>query len=359
MNESGIPQGWRCAALAPPRALGAPSARALLKLEPGDFHVEEKLSFAPDGGPAHRLLRVEKTDANTLFVARVLAREAGLRPHDVGFAGLKDRRAVATQWFSLPASRAVDGLAAFEGPGFRVLEVQAHSRKLRRGALAGNRFRILLRDVQGDLDEVKRRLAALAARGAPNYFGPQRFGREGANLEAVQAWLAGGRLPAGREERAFVLSAARSLAFNAVLASRVEAGSWERLLPGEVVNLDGSGSVFVAADIDADLERRCREFDVHPTGPLPGSGGVQPAEEAGQVESAALAPFVALTTALEEAGAEAARRPLRLRPGSLEYRFEDPCLELAFDLPRGAFATALLAELLDLEGDASGDDGSA
>lgn len=358
MSESGIPAGWRRAALAPPRALGVPCARALLKAQPGDFRVEEKLSFTPDGGQAHRLLRVEKTDANTLFVARVLAREARLRPHDVGFAGLKDRRAVAIQWFSLPAGPHTERLAGFEGPGFRVLDVEAHSRKLRRGALAGNRFRIVLRDVEGDLDELERRLAGLETRGVPNYFGPQRFGREGANLEAVRAWLADGRLPQGREERAFVFSAARSLAFNAVLAARVQAGSWDRLLPGEVVNLDGSGSVFPAPEIDPDLGRRCREFDVHPTGPLPGGGGVRPTGEAGRAESDALAPFAALTAALEQADIEGARRPLRVRPASLESRLGNGCLELAFDLPRGAFATALLAELADFEGDAAGDDGS-
>ncbi|MCU0977065.1 MAG: tRNA pseudouridine(13) synthase TruD [Steroidobacteraceae bacterium] len=358
MSESGIPQGWRRAALAPPRAFGAPSARALLKAGPGDFRVEERLSFTPDGGQAHRLLRVEKADANTLFVARVLARAAGLRPHDVGFAGLKDRRAVAIQWFSLPAGRDTEGLAGFEGPGFRVLEVQPHSRKLRRGALSGNRFRIVLRELTGDLDEVQRRLAAIEARGVPNYFGPQRFGREAANLDAVHAWLADGRLPGGREERAFVLSAARSLAFNAVLAARVEAGSWDRLLPGEVVNLDGSGSVFVASGIDADLERRAAEFDVHPTGPLPGSGGVRPDGEAGLAESAALSPLAALTAALDQAGAEAARRPLRVRPASLQSAIEDGCLVLDFDLPRGAFATTLLAEVVSCELDAAGDDGS-
>jgi tRNA pseudouridine13 synthase len=358
VSRAGIPSGWRRAALAPPRALGAPPARACLKTMPGDFQVEERLSFAPDGGPAHRLLRVEKTDANTLYVARALARAAGMMPQDVGFAGLKDRRAVAIQWFSLPAGAGTDALAGFAGPGFRVLELRPHSRKLRRGALAGNRFRLVLRELEGDLAEVERRLAEVGVVGAPNYFGPQRFGRDGANLEAVQAWLAGDVLPAGREQRAFVLSAARSLAFNAVLAARVEAGSWDRLLAGEVVNLDGSGSLFVAADVDADLERRCRECDIHPTGPLPGSGGVRPTGEAARVEAGALAPLAALAAALEQAGAEAARRPLRLRPGSLEFRVRDGCLELGFDLPRGAFATALLAEIVNFEGDGAGDDGS-
>lgn len=350
-----VPPGWHRLALAPPRALGAPRVRGRLKASAGDFHVEERLGFAPDGGGAHVLLQVGKTDANTLYVARQLARAAGLRPHDVGFAGLKDRRAVATQWFSVPAGREARDWTGFEGPGFRVIGAHPHSRKLRRGALAGNRFRVVLRDLDGDLDDLERRLERVAASGVPNYFGPQRFGRDGANLEAVARWLAGERLPADREARAFVLSAARALAFNAVLAERVAAGSWDCLLPGEVVNLDGSASVFAAADIDAELAARCASFDVHPTGPLPGREGLRPGAAAGAVEATALAPLGRLVAALEEAGAEASRRPLRVRPTGLEHLPGPGEVTLVFDLPRGAFATAVLAELVDCDRPEEGD----
>ena len=338
------PADWRRWALDPPRAGGPPPARGQLKSGPADFRVEERLGFEPDGGAGHWLLQVEKTDANTLFVARSLARAAGGRPADVGFAGLKDRRAVAVQWFSLPAAREPRDWQGFAGPGFRVLAAFAHSRKLRRGALAGNRFRIALRGLEGDRAELEARLRAVATAGFPNYFGPQRFGRDGANLDAVAGWLAGGRLPAAREERAFILSAARALAFNAVLAARVGAGSWGRLLPGELVNLDGSASVFAADAIDATLAARCEAFDLHPSGPLPGAGGLRPAAEADRVEAAALAPLAALVDALEQAGAEAGRRPLRARPAGFAHRLEGDVLELDFELPRGAFATALLAE---------------
>ncbi len=351
MSDAGpfVPAAWRTLALAPPRASGEPRGVARIKVEPGDFRVEERLGFDADGGSAHLLLRVEKTDANTLFVARRLARAAGLRPQDVGFAGLKDRRAVAIQWFSVPAGRPPRDLAGFEGPGFRVLDVLPHSRKLRRGALAGNRFRIVLRDVAGERQELERRLSRVAAHGAPNYFGPQRFGRDGANLESVAAWTGGGALPVERESRAFVLSAARALTFNALLAARVEAGSWDRLLPGEVVSLDGTASVFVAEEIDSGLEARCATGDVHPSGPLPGRGGLQPALEAGVVEAAALAPFAALVAALCEAGVEAARRPLRVLPRALEHHWLDGALAVSFELPRGAFATAVLAEVAGLD----------
>ncbi len=332
-------------ALGPSRAHGEPPLTGVLRATAGDFVVEELLGFEPDAGSGHVLVQVEKTDANTPYVARALARFAGVRPADVGFAGLKDRRAVATQWFSVPRQRAVEW-TGFAGEGFRVLAAHPHSRKLRRGALAGNRFRITVREVAGEVGDLPARMAVLEREGVPNYFGPQRFGREGANIERVAAWVAGGELPRGREERGFVLSAARALAFNAVLDARVRAGSWNRLLAGEVVNLAGSGSVFVAEEIDGELEARAAALDIHPTGPLPGRGGRQPVAAAGAAEALALAPCGALCARLADAGVDASRRALRLPVAGLGWSLDGTTLALEFQLPRGAFATAVLAEVV-------------
>lgn len=341
--EAGVAALWRSFALDPPFAHGGPPVRAVLRAEPEDFEVEERLSFEPDGGPAHVLVLVEKRAANTLFVARRLAAAAGVHVSEVGFAGLKDRHALARQWFSLPARPGAPA-AGFQGDGFMVLAVHPHSRKLRRGALAGNRFRLRLRQVTGDGTALAVRLAAVAAQGVPNYFGPQRFGREGSNLDRVLGWIENGRLPAGREPRAFVLSAARALAFNAVLARRVAAGSWNRLLPGEVVSLAGSASVFATEQADEELERRCEAGDLHPSGPLCGAGGLQPRDEAAAVEQAALQALSGLREALAGAGLRGERRALRLCPQAFGYQQTAEVLELAFELPRGCFATALLRE---------------
>jgi tRNA pseudouridine13 synthase len=348
-DQVSVPAAWLAAALDPPRAGGMPPVSGRLRAAPEDFRVEEQLGFEPDGGTAHRLLRVEKTDANTLYVARALARFGGVRPADVGFAGLKDRRAIAVQWFSVPAAPGDPDWLACAHDGFRVLAVHPHSRKLRRGALAGNRFAIVVRGIAGDTAALTAGLSRLAADGAPNYFGPQRFGREAANLAGVGRWLAEGRLPRDRDQRAFLLSTARSLAFNAVLGARVARLDWNRLLPGEVVNLAGSGSVFLAETVDAALKRRCLELDVHPTGPLPGRGGLRPAGEAAEVEGRALEPFTALVDALVAAEMDAMRRPLRVMPGHLEWSLEGDELRVAFELSRGAFATAVLREVLDFE----------
>jgi tRNA pseudouridine13 synthase len=346
--EAGAGEAWQAIALDPPRAWGATPAAGALRAEAADFVVEERLGFEPDGGESHRLLRVEKIGANTLFVARALAVRAGRPPADVGFAGQKDRRAVARQWFSVPATRDTASFVGYTGEGFRVLSEHAHSRKLRRGALTGNHFRIRVRGLQGDRAAMTERIAKLQEAGLPNYFGAQRFGREGANLRRVRQWLETGRLQRGREQRAFVLSSARALAFNAVLAARVRANTWNRLLPGEVVNLTGSQSVFAAEHPDEGLQKRLLEGDVSPTGPMCGAGGVLPGGEAGRIEAAALEAVAPLPALLSAVGLRGERRALIVRPAEFRHALEGDALILEFDLPRGAFATSVLRELVDV-----------
>jgi tRNA pseudouridine13 synthase len=338
-------QAWRQLALDPPYAHGGPPAAGLIRTDPEDFLVEERLGFEADGGTGHYLLLVEKRDANTLYVARCLARLAGLSPGDIGFAGLKDRRAVARQWFSMPAGKIRPSAEGLEGDGFRVLEVQPHSRKLRRGALAANRFRLRVRELSGDLTALAARLQTIAGRGTPNYFGPQRFGRDGANLLRVSDWIESERLPRDRTARSFLLSAARSLAFNAVLGRRVADGNWDRLLPGEIASLSGSSSVFRVSEVDGELARRCREGDIHPSGPMCGAGDMRPEGEAASSEQRVLEMLTPLPERL--AGVVAGeRRALVLRPGDLAWSASGKELELGFELPRGAFATSLLREVL-------------
>ena len=308
--------------------------------------VEEDLGFAPAGAGAHLLLKVRKTDANTPWVARELARRAGCRPQDVGYAGLKDRRAVAVQWFSVPRPRAPLDLENMRGEGFEVLEAHAHNRKLPRGALAGNSFTVRLRTAAGAgprlAELLARRLAAIAARGVPNYFGPQRFGRDGANLEPVVGTLA--RLSPA--ERGFRLSAARSVVFNAVLGARVDEGSWEHVLAGDLANLDGRGSIFAVTGPDETLAARSARLEIHPTGPLWGTG--EPATGAGvlALEQRIGAEFAADCALCAAAGMAQQRRSLRLRVAELGCEAQSDAVVLRFRLTRGSFATAVLRELV-------------
>jgi tRNA pseudouridine13 synthase len=329
-----------------PYALGSPDASGLLRCSPDDFEVEELARVTPSGEGAHLWLWVEKREANTDWVARQLAGAHGCRPHDVGFAGLKDRSAVARQWFSLPlAENAPEQLERLDIEGITVLDARRHTRKLKRGTLDGNRFRLVIREFNGDVAETERRLQRIGADGAPNYFRPQRFGHGGANVaRGFEALKNGVRLP--RNKRSIYLSALRSFLFNQVLAERVRRGDWNTIIEGELAMLDGTHSVFPCENPDAEIEERCRRHDIHPTGPMPGKGGTAPAGSALALESALLDEWTALVEVLVAQGVRADRRALRLIPAGLEWTFDEGTLRLAFTLPPGAYATTVLREIL-------------
>ena len=267
---------------------------------------------------------------------------------EVGYAGLKDRQALTVQWFSVPARpRPADFWMSVRTDEFRVLEVQANARKLKRGALSGNRFRIRLRKVAWSREQLEQKLSALRAHGAPNYFGPQRFGREGFNLDRIEHWLQSGAAPAGRAERGFALSAARSLIFNAVLARRVEAGDWSRLEPGDLASLDGSASHFRVDSIDDEICRRLESFDIHPSGPLWGRGDPQSSGRALATELEVGAEFRSVAKLLAVEGLDQERRALRCAIRDLEAEADSGTLTLSFSLGRGQFATSVLREITE------------
>ena len=327
-------------------AYGGPPLTGVLRSTPEDFFVEEDLGFAADGAGEHVFLRVEKRGANTDFVARELARYAGIAPDAVSYAGLKDRHALTRQTFSLhmPGKSAAPDWHALAHDEFRILDAERHSRKLKRGALKGNRFRIVLREVAGDRDATQERIAAIAAAGVPNYFGEQRFGRGGANVDRAHAMFQGRRVQ--RHERSLLLSAARSHLFNAVLAERVERGNWCSPLPGEVWMLAGTHSIFGPEPLTPELTQRFAAGDIGLTGPLWGKGVLRSGDDVALIESAAIAQHAALAAGLEANGLNQERRALALRPADFSTNWlTDRDLELGFSLPAGAYATAVLREI--------------
>lgn len=333
-----------------PRAHGAPVLAARIRSTPEDFFVEELPGFEASGAGEHLLLTVEKRGMNTAFAAKTIAQWAGVDESAIGYAGLKDRHAVTRQRFSvwIPKKIAPE-VAGLQSEELRVLEHAWHARKLPRGAMAGNRFVLVLREMAGERDAVDARLRAIAARGVPNYFGEQRFGRGGDNVRKAVAMFAGGRVK--REERTMLLSAARSELFNRVLAARVEAGNWDAALDGEVWMLDGSRSVFGPEPLTPELQARLQAFDIHPSGPLWGEGELRSADAAHELELAAVAGDTAsrLRAGLERAGLKQERRALRLRPAELAWDWrDDQALELRFALPPGCYATTVLRELGDM-----------
>lgn len=313
------------------RAHGRPLFAATLRAIPDDFQVTEIIDWPFSGEGEHDYLWIEKTGANTEWVARQLARHAEVPARDVGYAGLKDRHAVTRQWFSVPRWHEPDW-AALAVEGVRVLQSARHHKKLRRGAHTGNAFRIRLRGPAAatHAEALAERIEVIREQGVPNYFGEQRFGRGGANLELADAWASGKRLP--RHQRSLAISTVRSYLFNVTLDERVREGTWNRLVPGDVANLDGTGSVFAVEVVDAELERRCAAMDIHPAGVLAGENASSGPDE--------------WRSALTRARVEPGTRSLRLRVVDLDLEIARDAAVVAFTLGRGAFATAVLRELV-------------
>jgi tRNA pseudouridine13 synthase len=317
---------------------------------PEDFVVEELPLYAPAGEGAHTFVRVEKRLRTTEEVARALARLAGVRPGDVGYAGRKDRVAVARQWLSVPGldpTRAV-GLA---GDGFRVLEAARHPHKLRTGQLAGNRFELVVRELApAQLAGAEARLAALVRTGMPNYFGAQRFGQGGRNAEAARALLAGGA--PGRDRRAarFLLSALQAEVWNACLDARPL--PLDALELGEVAFVHASGASFVVEDL-ARESARAAAFEISASGPIFGTRLLEPRGGAAERERAVLRAHGVPEPLRPPPGMRlrGARRPFRVRPERTRCEVvAGDALRLCFTLPPGSYATVLAAALFAAPG---------
>jgi tRNA pseudouridine13 synthase len=318
-----------------------------LRAVPEDFQVDEVLGFEPNGEGQHVLLQVCKTDINTEQVARHLAKSAGVHPRDVGYSGLKDRNAVTSQWFSLfLTNRRAPQWSALESNQIKVLQGHRHTRKLKRGTARGNRFRIRIRGIAGTRDAAEARLHAIHEKGSPNYFGEQRFGRDYGNLERAAQLFQGTLKRLKPHLRGLYLSAARAQIFNELLGERVGNESWNRALPGDLMQLEGSRSWFAVSKTDDEIERRIQAWDIHPTGPMWGKGELPSFGRTAETEQRIANRFSTWCQGLERFGLKQERRSLRMRVGELGWEWGEDYLDLKFRLPAGCFATAVLREIV-------------
>lgn len=327
--------------------LGKPQQAGRLKAEFADFIVREELGYPLAGEGEFVAVKVRKTNANTLFVGEQLAKFVGISAKNMSYAGLKDRHAVTEQWFCLHlAGKETPDFSAFECEGVEILEVTRHNRKIRTGALEGNYFELLLRDVE-ETDELKQRLNQLQAVGFPNYFTEQRFGRDGHNLTQALRWAKGEIQVKDRKKRSFYLSAARSEVFNLVVSERLKQGVANRVLPNDIVQLSGSHSWFVAdekEDLNV-LQLRLEQGDLQLTAPLIG----ETAQPACSLENDIVQQHQDIVNLMKQERLKPARRPLLMKPKDFNWQFEETGLRLKFYLPAGSYATALVRELVNIE----------
>ena len=334
-----------------PYAHGLDRVPAGFKIQPTDFLVEEELGFELTGEGEHLWVWVEKTGLNTVDVARQLAKLVGIKPENIGYAGLKDRVGVTRQWFSIPTEADLKTDALADTKGLELLSQKRNGRKLRRGSHRSNHFKITLRNVTVTESALDTLTAIMQSKGVPNYFGKQRFGHDGKNLNQVEALFAGSLSRSSRYQRGLYLSAARAFLFNQILAMRVQTGNWDQYLSGDVMALAGSASVFKSEQGDPDILPRLNALDIHPTGPLWGAGSLVTAEEAGSQEKSLPEIFSVFTSGLEKAGLKQERRSLRLIPENLRITpDDDKSLVIEFTLPKGTYATSVLREMVKAQG---------
>ncbi|WP_051785953.1 tRNA pseudouridine(13) synthase TruD [Endozoicomonas numazuensis] len=340
MNQVSYTSAWAY-------AWGGPLGQCSFKAVPDDFIVEEELPFIPDGEGEHSYINVQKTGENTDWVAGQLARFAGVKRSSVSYAGRKDRYGITRQWFSvwLPGQDSPEW-AGLNNESLEILAATRHGKKLKTGALKGNRFIITLRGLTVSHELLEERLKLVASQGVPNYFGGQRFGHEGINVERAMLMFSGS-FKAHRNKRSIYLSAARSWLFNQVLSERVSQQVWTRYLEGDVPGFQDSGSL-ILRDHDQDLMARIEVGEVSLTAPMWGRGELLSDSVCRKMEEEVAGRNLLLCEGLEKEGLKQERRAIRLIPASMTWDWlSESDIQLEFSLPKGCFATAVLREILE------------
>ncbi|MEH6470307.1 MAG: tRNA pseudouridine(13) synthase TruD [Halopseudomonas sp.] len=329
-----------------PRLYGEPPATGVIRTVPEDFQVDEQLGFEPEGSGEHLFVLLCKRGENTQWIARQLARLSGIQPKDVSYAGLKDRHAVTTQWFSLWLPGQPDPDLSGLPDSVTILKTVRHHRKLKRGGHRSNRFVLRIRDLvlSGDLEQ---RLQTIRDRGVPNYFGEQRFGHGGGNLLMADKLFSGEIKIRDRLKRSMAISSARSYLFNRVLAERINRGCLDSYLAGDKPVIRGSSNLSPETD-PALLAAAIERFELHPTAPLMGRGRALVEDQALALETEMVAGFESWCEGFERLGQARERRSVRFLPREFSWQsLGSDVLEVSFELPPGTYATSVLRELFD------------
>lgn len=330
-------------------AFDKPSVFGRLKKSPEDFKVVEQLGFTPSGDGEHLFLYIEKKERNTVDVCETLANHFKVHPRHVAYAGLKDKNAVTTQWFSLPLPiKSTPDFNGLESESLKVIKYSRNTKKLKRGAIKFNHFEIVIRDLHGDFDEVERRIGLIKQNGVPNYFGAQRFGKNENNIHNALK-LFSGKMKCSRNKKSIFISAARSFLFNEVVSQRVKDRTWNTMLIGDVAVLDKSRSFFVIENVNEDIETRLALADIHPSAPLWGKGESLSLEETKKFEESIINSNSNFANGLVQQGLQQDRRATRLFAVDLNFQITGNALYLSFSLPSGTYATCVLREILNLE----------
>ncbi|MCJ8273423.1 MAG: tRNA pseudouridine(13) synthase TruD [Psychrosphaera sp.] len=326
---------------------GKPAANGDIRTEDADFIVEEVLGFELSGEGEHVCLFIEKQGENTIYVAKHFVKISGARYRVVCYTGLKDRHGITRQWFSVavPVKTTID-FSPLESDTIRIVKQTRHLKKLRTGCHRLNKFSIVVRNID-DLADVQARIEQIKLQGVPNYFGSQRFGHSGNNLNLAKRMF-GGEEIRDRKLRGLVISAARSLLFNLLVSQRVKQQRFSQPIDGDIFRLSGTRSFFTEAMSDT-LLARLAEGDIQIAASLPGDGDWLTKHDALAFEQQVLSEYQSWVDGLIELRVKVDCRPIKLEGANLSMQvLNEHSIRLDFDLPTGSFATALLRELVNV-----------
>lgn len=331
-----------------PYLYGKPVASAKLKAKPEHFVVKEDLGFEFTGEGEHLMVKIRKSGENTSFVANELARFCGVKSKDIGWAGLKDRHAVTEQWLSihLPKSDAPD-FSQFEAmyPTVQVLETSRHNKKLRPGDLQGNYFELTLSEVT-DIAALEKRLEQVLESGVPNYFGAQRFGRDGHNVEEARRWGRENVRTRNQNKRSLYLSSARSWIFNLIVGKRIESGCFYQPVAGDILELNAEQVTVNESNLVA-LNESVLSGEAVITAALAGDNALPTELKAEELEQQILDSEPDLMALIRGNRMRHDRRDILLKPEDLSYSTTEDEVTLKFSLCSGSFATSIVRELVN------------
>ncbi len=333
---------------------GKPTCEATFKKIPEDFVVTEVLPFELTGSGENLYLLIEKRELNTQQVCMHIAKILGKRLRDVGYAGLKDKQSVSRQWFSIQSNVTQElDLTGVETDLIKIIKKERHIKKLKVGALKGNQFSIRLRDVS-DIDALEQKLKLVSELGVPNYFGLQRFGFKGNNLNWANRWSSGEDIR-DKKVKGFALSGARSFIFNEVVSKRIELKKFATPLKGDVFILAGSNSYFTG-EVDDTILSRLAAKDIFLSAPLAGEGDSLSQADVLSIEQVVMEQHTDWITLLSSQGLEQQRRPMPLFPENMLWQTQDNDVIVKFELGSGNFATSVLRECVNFRQEEQNED---
>lgn len=327
---------------------GKPTATAKIKAQPEHFQVNEVLGYEFTGNGEHLMVRIRKTGENTSFVANELAKACGVKSKDVSWAGLKDRHAVTEQWLSIHLPKGdtpdfSDFLAQY--PSIEIVATTRHNKKLRPGELAGNQFVVTLSEVS-DVKDVLRRLESIATTGVPNYFGSQRFGNQGNNIEEARRWGKENVRTRNQNKRSMLLSAARSWIFNSIVSERIEQGLFNTVIEGDM--LETQSSLVLAQESNlAELNESLVKGLSDITAAMAGDNALPTQAKALELEQPHLDAEPDLMALIRGNRMRHDRRAISLKAQDLTWQAEGDSVTLRFSLDAGCFATSIVRELVN------------